>query len=665
MRLSEALALREADDVSTPARLQIQIQLERLLDLQGRSVEASQLREQMLVRDVGISEAKINEALRLFDSGEVEQALSVIDSVLEKEPSSAVANLLKGAMLHEQQQHLDAAVLFDEYLDFELYNPELVQVGANAMLQAGYYDQLVKKLEAYEGLDNDALALKAYARGLVGQGKESAAVVALRQAVEAAPGDMESYLLLDSLYQQNTGLAAESGPVSVLLAQGVEALQAQRDSAGQSSRVGPEYLNIARALVLAKIREGDSEGAQNFVKSERKATNSNAETLHLAAIYAAVQGNAEQARDFAKASLEKDPSDAELWFALANAERQSGGAFEKIRAAASRGVQLRSADGPTYYRAMSVAQDDSELDAMAKDLVSIVEQYQQPVGLRAIARAYLDRGRVSVAADYLKTYSTKVGDASAAPRLAARVASAEVQSEWQSGNKEAAFAKLDDAIKRAPKATGLLSLMVRLHASNQDFDNADQWVARLSNVDKVAGLVHQAELYKLQGQGDKALSTYESAWEMSPQDPIAIAIYGLLASGDADSKEGFLNQWESAIPNSGARLQLLVGDALQRGDTEKAVGLSEQLLKINPDDYMAMNNLAWLYQTNGDSRALSLARRAYALAPNEPEILDTYGWILSENGKPSEAIPLFERALTLAPESASIKNNLEKAQQKL
>lgn len=43
------------------------------------------------------------------------------------------------------------------------------------------------------------------------------------------------------------------------------------------------------------------------------------------------------------------------------------------------------------------------------------------------------------------------------------------------------------------------------------------------------------------------------------------------------------------------------------------------------------------------------AARAYALDPKNPDILDTYGWVLAQAGKVHEGLPLLEQAKTLKP----------------
>ncbi|MDZ7644748.1 MAG: tetratricopeptide repeat protein [Woeseiaceae bacterium] len=79
------------------------------------------------------------------------------------------------------------------------------------------------------------------------------------------------------------------------------------------------------------------------------------------------------------------------------------------------------------------------------------------------------------------------------------------------------------------------------------------------------------------------------------------------------------------------------------------------MLRQNPDNFTALNNLAWLYFTSGDSRAEALARRAYEAAPDNGSVADTLGWILVSNGSLDEGVDLLRRAVELSDGRATIR----------
>ncbi|MDP1898181.1 MAG: PEP-CTERM system TPR-repeat protein PrsT, partial [Sulfurimicrobium sp.] len=62
-----------------------------------------------------------------------------------------------------------------------------------------------------------------------------------------------------------------------------------------------------------------------------------------------------------------------------------------------------------------------------------------------------------------------------------------------------------------------------------------------------------------------------------------------------------------------------------------------------------------LYQQEKDPRALEHAEKANQLAPDNPAILDTLGWMLVEKGDITRGLPLLQKASNLAPDAAEIR----------
>ncbi len=58
----------------------------------------------------------------------------------------------------------------------------------------------------------------------------------------------------------------------------------------------------------------------------------------------------------------------------------------------------------------------------------------------------------------------------------------------------------------------------------------------------------------------------------------------------------------------------------------------EKVLAEQPDNLLAMNNLAWLLKDSDNKRALKLAEAAYQRQPQSREIKDTLAQVLKARG---------------------------------
>jgi len=97
--------------------------------------------------------------------------------------------------------------------------------------------------------------------------------------------------------------------------------------------------------------------------------------------------------------------------------------------------------------------------------------------------------------------------------------------------------------------------------------------------------------------------------------------------------------------------------AYMKRDAE-AVLLYEDLIKKSPKNPLLLNNLALVYQRLKDPRALQTAEQALKLAPQHPEMLDTVGWLLVEQGQPKRGLALLQQAAEKAPGSGTIRYHL-------
>jgi uncharacterized protein (TIGR03790 family) len=94
----------------------------------------------------------------------------------------------------------------------------------------------------------------------------------------------------------------------------------------------------------------------------------------------------------------------------------------------------------------------------------------------------------------------------------------------------------------------------------------------------------------------------------------------------------------------------------QNRDFEKAEERYSRVLEMNPDNVLALNNLAYALavRRNSAKEALPMAEKAYKLSNGNPSIADTLGWIYHLTGNNIRASELLQEALRNASQTAEI-----------
>jgi predicted Zn-dependent protease len=118
--------------------------------------------------------------------------------------------------------------------------------------------------------------------------------------------------------------------------------------------------------------------------------------------------------------------------------------------------------------------------------------------------------------------------------------------------------------------------------------------------------------------------------------------------------EAALTSWLEREPGDQAARMMLAQQYIQTQKLPDGARELETVSKVQPNNAAVLNNLAWLYQEMGDRRAVEVGKRAHELAPGNPAIADTYGWILFTTSHSKAALPLLEAAARVASRDPEI-----------
>ncbi len=116
--------------------------------------------------------------------------------------------------------------------------------------------------------------------------------------------------------------------------------------------------------------------------------------------------------------------------------------------------------------------------------------------------------------------------------------------------------------------------------------------------------------------------------------------------------------WPKAHPKD-TRFVMYLGDrALAQRNLTEAESRYREVLKLQPDNPLALNNVAWLMASQKRAGALPMAQRAAELLPNSPAVLDTLALALAENNQMPKALETIKKAVALQPENHGLRLNL-------
>jgi type IV pilus assembly protein PilF len=130
---------------------------------------------------------------------------------------------------------------------------------------------------------------------------------------------------------------------------------------------------------------------------------------------------------------------------------------------------------------------------------------------------------------------------------------------------------------------------------------------------------------------------------------VLVALTGLsgCASGGAGSGDDIVTDSDEPLIRKRARTRLqLASGYYEQGQTTVALDEVKQALVIDPDFPDAYNLRGLIYMRLNDMRlAEESFRRALSINPNDANVMHNYGWLQCEQGKYTEAVETFTRAL--------------------
>jgi tetratricopeptide (TPR) repeat protein len=147
----------------------------------------------------------------------------------------------------------------------------------------------------------------------------------------------------------------------------------------------------------------------------------------------------------------------------------------------------------------------------------------------------------------------------------------------------------------------------------------------------------------------EAAATFEKVLELDP-DHEAARIHLVRLEFQIGRLEKARRYLEPLLPRAVWRPDIAMLAALVHESLDAprvAEKYYRMILAVAPDHTDALNNLAWLLATERQPGAEDLAKHALAVKPDEPDVIDTYGFVLQQKGRLTKAKEMYEKAIAL------------------
>lgn len=563
-----------------------------------------------------------------FQQGQLNQAEQHLRLYYSQIPESIQATKLLAAVLIKLKQPAQAIEVMEPGATAASEDPQYLSMLGSAYLALGDGTRGMEYLEKAIALKPDIAVLRLQlALGMLVEGDVDEAINALQVAVELDQTLYHADLLQVILYLENEDF---------------QNALAVAESMVMKMPENPVPLNLRGAAQLGKgdltAARRDFEAALK-IQEEFLPAHMNLGQLEL------LNGNIAKAESRYRKVLLYDAVNLKAMLALAALAEGEGKFNEELK-----WLKLARDNHPDENKpALMLVEhylrkgDTERALYVARDMA--VAKPRDPYIQHALAMSQLRAGEYEAAIGTLRSLVEVAPMSSKAHYLLAAV-------QLKLDKKKAARASLQQALELQADYPAAQMALARLEISEKNYDVAGDIASSLHQVhpdtsygDEINGDIHTArEAFQ------QAADTYEQAYGKVPSSQLAAKLFHSRAeNGETEVAREALRAWLDEQPDDITIRRKLADSLLTNGLNTQAIGEYQLILENAPDDVTALNNIAWLYQEAGDAAGLKYAQRAHELAPDSPEITDTLGWLLLQNGETNRGLVLLQEARVKAP----------------
>ena len=666
-------------------------------DLEG----AAKAYQQVLKVDANNIAAHVNLGSMALDAGKLDEAQKEIDALAKIQPNNLMGKYMHAMLQFRQKKFAAARDDLEQVLKGAPdHMPSLLLMGA-VSLELGSLEVAQKDLGRFvEAFPNNVYARKLLAQTFLKMKQPEDALKALGPMLDEAHADVQSNAIASDAYMQ----AGQYGKAIQYLEKNVASnpkdatmrmqLGLARLSGGQGDRaiadleaaakLDPSRLEAENALALAYLGRKDYDHALAAVQLMLKKDPKNPAYFNLQGAAYVGKNDMQNARKSFEAAMAVSPGYVPAGINLGELDLRSNPEaarkdFEGVLATDKNNVQAM-----LYLSAIAKnAGNDKEfvdwLEKATKAAPSALQPWVMLTGYYMQQKNQKEALAHAEAAANANPKNPEAFDLLGSTQLAT----------GKTDDAVATYKKLQELVPRSPLANYKLGIALaagkdanaaadsfaRALALKPDYVEAadalvgiDVRAGKFADALKVATDFQQrfpkaAEGYLLEGdvamaqkEFEKAVSAYGKAQTVDKTTVGAMKLHGALTlAGKTKQADAEMLQWLSAHPKDVLARNYMGDTLIREGNLKGAEDQYQAALQAQPDDLPALNNLAAIYHQMNDPKAEEVARRAYKIAPENPAILDTLGWILAGKNEVREGLDLLQKAASLAPNAPDIR----------
>lgn len=604
------------------------------------------------------------DAARKGDSEAVRAALSEATVVLDQLPPELIKGnaqllMLGGLANYGLKQSAKARGYLQSYIALEPNQTGARKLLASILLDERDYNRVIELLYPFAGATSaDAQMLSLLASAYMGMKKYQQASELFEQVARLSPNTAEAAVglgmshlgagrvdrgmaELQAVFDKDSG-QSRAGMVlaSTYLGRGEAARAAE--IARKIVAKEPENLSALNLLGVALRAGKDASGARStFNKVARLQRNFLPAQLNLVRLDLA-EGKGEAARKRLDAILKVSTDNPDALLELARLERMERRPAEAIRALqrVRAGHAQAQAVKPLLYLVELYLQAGDAGNALAVALELQAVHPENLSVLAAVGQSYQAGGNVEKARlSFNRMARVAIFDSPALIRIARLLMGIR------------AFDDAGLALKKAltynPGYLPAEFMMVELDLQAGRLDAAAKRATalRAANPGLAAAARLLGSVYMAQRKPAAAITEFKAALSKERNGANTLALFqAQLEAGDSKAATDLMQAWLRDYPNDTAAESALAEAYLRSGQWQQARTAYLAVLKKRPKDVGALNNLANVLLRLNDPEALDYAKRAHALAADNPSVADTLGWILVHQGQPQQALPYLRDA---------------------